>query len=165
MANLVSFVKGTDRGAKNRGKPGSYAARPVMVPAGYSNASQARKLGLKPGQRISLDHPPPGWALVDPPADLVHTGAREPADLVIGFFTAAGQLEHRLPELSRRIYPAGTLWIAWPRRAAGHDSDITDNVVRHHALMLGLVDVKVAAIDHDWSGLRVVWRASNRRPS
>jgi len=52
----------------------------------------------------------------------------------------------------------------WPRRAGGHDSDITDNVVRRHALGLGLVDVKVAAIDKDWSGLRLVWRVSNRLP-
>jgi hypothetical protein len=62
-----------------------------------------------------------------------------------------------------RIYPAGALWVAWPRRAAGHRSDITDNVVREHALPLGVVDVKVAAIDDDWSGLRLVWRTENRR--
>jgi len=56
------------------------------------------------------------------------------------------------------------VWAAWPRRAGGHDSDITDNVVRRHALGLGLVDVKVAAIDEDWSGVRLVWRVSNRLP-
>ena len=53
--------------------------------------------------------------------------------------------------------------MAWPRRAGGHRSDITDNVVRQEALPIGLVDVKVAAIDDDWSGLRLVWRAVNRR--
>ena len=57
----------------------------------------------------------------------------------------------------------GALWVAWPRRAAGHGSDITDTVIREYALPLGLVDVKVAAIDDDWSGLRVVWRTENRR--
>ena len=64
---------------------------------------------------------------------------------------------------ARRIYPAGALWVAWPRRAAGHRSDITDAVIREHALPIGLVDVKVAAIDDDWSGLRVVWRTEHRR--
>jgi hypothetical protein len=50
----------------------------------------------------------------------------------------------------------------WPRRAGGHTSDITGNVVRGHALPIGLVDVKVAAIDDDWSGLRLVWRSALR---
>jgi hypothetical protein len=52
--------------------------------------------------------------------------------------------------------------VAWPRRAAGHVSDITDNIVRDEALPLGLVDVKVAALDEDWSALKVVWRRENR---
>jgi len=56
----------------------------------------------------------------------------------------------------------GSLWIAWPRRAAGHISDITDNVVRNVALPLGLVDVKVAALDEDWSALKFVWRKKLR---
>jgi hypothetical protein len=132
------------------------------VPAGYSGTPQARKLGLKSGQRIALDEAPAGWSLADPPAGLIWVTAAEPADLIVSFFTAADQLPRRLPELTQRIYPAGGLWIAWPRRAGGHESDITDNVVRHHALVLGVVDVKVAAIDEDWSGQRVVWRVANR---
>ena len=63
----------------------------------------------------------------------------------------------------RRIYPEGALWVAWPRRAAGHQSDLTDTVVRREGLALGVVDVKVAAIDEDWSGLRFVWRPPGRR--
>jgi hypothetical protein len=84
------------------------------------------------------------------------------ADVIISFFTAAAQLGERLPELADRIRPDAALWVTWPRRAAGHNSDITDNVVRDHALPLGIVDVKVAAIDDDWSGLRFVWRKANR---
>jgi hypothetical protein len=61
-----------------------------------------------------------------------------------------------------RIRPASALWVTRPRRAAGHTSDITDNTIREHALPLGLVDNKVAAIDHDWSGLRFVSRLSLR---
>lgn len=133
-------------------------------PAGYSGTPQARKLGLKPGQRVALDHPPRGWALSDPPAGIEFVEPLEPAELVIGFFGSRADLSARLPGLVRSIHPAGSLWIAWPRRAGGHESDITDNVVRECALPLGVVDVKVAAIDDDWSGLKVMWRRENRHP-
>lgn len=127
-----------------------------------SGTPQARKLGIKSGQRICLDNSPNGWRLTNPPADISYIGARGSADLIISFFTSADKLSRRLPILVKRIYPAGVLWIAWPRRAGGHISDITDNIVREYALPLGVVDVKVAAIDEDWSGLRLIWRLSNR---
>jgi hypothetical protein len=128
-----------------------------------SRPSQARKLGLEPGQRVGIDRRPTGWALADPLFDLVYVRAPASADVIVAFFTRAKELESRLPALAERIHPDGALWVAWPRRAAGHGSDITDNVVREHALPLGIVDVKVAAIDADWSGLRFVWRVANRR--
>jgi len=129
------------------------------VTAGYSATPQAKKLGLKPGHRVRLDQPPDGWAL-DQPADLVPDG--EPADVIVSFFRTAAELPDRLPALADGIYPQGALWVAWPRRAAGHRSDITENLVREHALPLGIVDVKVAALDSDWSALRFVWRVENR---
>lgn len=135
------------------------------MPAGYSGTPQARKLGIKSGQRICLDNSPPGWRLTDPPTDISLIGARGPADLVISFFAAAEKLPSRLPGLVKRIYPSGALWIAWPRRAGGHNSNVTENIIREQALPLGVVDVKVAAIDDNWSGLRLVWRISNRNHS
>ncbi len=131
-------------------------------PAGYSGRPQAAKLGLKPGQRVHLHQPPPGWRLTDPPDGLLEAGPDAPADVIVAFFAAEVELAAAVPGLGQRIFPAGALWIAWPRRAAGHRSDITDNVIRQHVLPLGLVDVKVAAIDEDWSGLRVVWRVERR---
>ena len=125
---------------------------------------QARKLGLKPGQRVALDDPPPGWGFADPPGGLELTGEAGPADLIVAFFSRAADLGLRLPGLAERIFPDGAVWAAWPRRAGGHISDITDNVVREYALPLGLVDVKVAAIDDDWSGLRLCWRKEHRGP-
>ncbi|MGH3211761.1 MAG: DUF3052 family protein [Trebonia sp.] len=123
---------------------------------------QARKLGLKAGMRVVLDESPDGWELADPPAGLLVPSADDPADVIVAFFRAADEITDRLPTLGRRVFPAGAVWALWPRRAAGHVSDITDNVVRSCALDLGLVDVKVAAVDEDWSGLRLVWRAGNR---
>jgi len=133
---------------------------------------QARKLGLKPGMRVALDNPPPGWILSDPPSGLEPAGlglagpedATAAADLIVAFFSRAAEIGLRLPGLAMRIFPDGAVWAAWPRRAGGHTSDITDNVVREFALPLGLVDVKVAAIDDDWSGLRLCWRKENRGP-
>ena len=131
--------------------------------AGYSDRPQAAKLGLKPGMRLALVGRPDGWELTDPPDDLAAAGGADaPADVIMAFFRAAAELHERLPGLAKRIFPAGAIWVAWPRRAAGHRSDITDNVIREVALPLGLVDVKVAAIDDDWSGLRLVWRVTNR---
>jgi len=134
----------------------------MVTTAGYSGRPQAVKLGLKPGQRVHLQNPPDGWALTDPPAGLAGPGPEGQADVILAFFTSAGEIGRQIGELSRRIYPAGALWVAWPRRAAGHRSDITDSVIREFVLPIGLVDVKVAAIDDDWSGLRVVWRTENR---
>lgn len=125
--------------------------------SGYSSTLQVKKLGLKPGHRLSLDHAPRGWSATDPPPDLLVVDAPEPADVIISFHRSADELAERIPDLARRIYPSGALWLAWPRRAGGHQSDITDNIVRGHVLPLGL-DVKIAAIDDDWSGQRIVWR-------
>jgi hypothetical protein len=132
--------------------------------SGGGSTPQWKKLGLKPGHRLLFDGQPDGWALLDRPEDLdveLGTGAG-PVDMVIAFFRAASELGQRLPELGASVYPGGTLWAAWPRRAAGHVSDITDNAVRAAALPLGLVDVKVAALDDDWSALKLVWRVENR---
>ena len=133
---------------------------------GYSGRPQAVKLGLRPGQRVHLHHPPAGWEFADPPDGLLDAGPAGPADLIIAFFSSRATIAGELDGLARRIYPAGALWVAWPRRAGGsiqsRRSDITDTVIRAEALPLGLVDVKVAAIDDDWSGLRLVWRVEHR---
>jgi hypothetical protein len=130
--------------------------------AGYPGTPQARKLGLKPGLRTALDEAPGGWALDGPPGGLLPPDPDGGADVVVAFFRAADEVHRRLPALARRVAPAGAIWALWPRRAAGHVSDITDNVVRSAALDIGLVDVKVAAVDPDWSGLRLVWRKASR---
>ncbi|MFN2560352.1 MAG: DUF3052 domain-containing protein [Jatrophihabitans sp.] len=129
---------------------------------GYSGSPQIRKLGIKPGSRVAVEGAPAGWSL-DAPPPVVEAGDG-PADLLLRFVRSAAELAD-VPDLGQRIFPDGALWIAWPRRAGGHVSDVTDTVIREAVLPLGLVDVKVAAIDADWSGLKIVWRTERRTPS
>ena len=82
--------------------------------------------------------------------------------MLVAFFSRRPELERRLTALSRAVFPAGGLWIAWPKRASGVETDITEDVVRELALAIGLVDNKVCAIDETWSGLRLVHRLRDR---
>lgn len=127
--------------------------------AGYSATPQARKLGLKPGLRYAAVGSPAGWSLDDPPPT---ESARDGADVLLHFVRAAAEIDAAMDAAAPRIFPAGSLWVAWPRKAAGHVSDVTENAIRDAALARGLVDVKVAALDDDWSGLKIVWRKENR---
>jgi hypothetical protein len=112
---------------------------------------------------------PPDWARPDLPERVTvdERDVCEPdspvADVVVAFSRGANEVATGLPLWARTIWPDRMLWVAWPRRAGGHRSDITDQVVREAALQLGLVDTKVAAIDNDWSALRLVWRVEVRR--
>lgn len=92
----------------------------------------------------------------------VAANARGVLPFIHCFVVSRDVLESRLPALLRSLEPAGTLWISWPKKASGVDTDITEDVVRAVALPTGLVDVKVAAIDDVWSGLKLVRRLKNR---
>jgi len=131
---------------------------------GYSQSPLAKKLGLKPGLRLLLVGAPADWGHSNIAGDVefVSTHSKVRADVVIAFFTTRSSLDKGVEALAARITPGGALWLAWPRRAGGHDSDITDNEVRRIVLPLGLVDTKVAALDDDWSGLKFVWRKERR---
>lgn len=135
-----------------------------MTDAGYSGTLLARKVGLKPDHRLLLMHRPPGWDIPDLPPGVRVTGRSvTQADLVIAFYRSRGDLERDIAIFTSQLPPSVPLWIAWPRRAAGHTSDITENGLRELLLPTGLVDVKVAALDHDWSSLKFVWRKEHRR--
>jgi hypothetical protein len=136
------------------------------VGAGYSGTPLAKKLGVKPGHRVLLMHAPARWTIPGlPPEVQVSRRAAPPpdaaaiaADVIAVFCRSRRQLQRDLVDLAARLPATGSLWIAWPRRAAGHPSDITENGLRELLLPVGVVDVKVAALDHDWSGLKFVWR-------
>jgi hypothetical protein len=134
--------------------------------AGSSDTSLYKKLGIKDGYVVALLGQPAGWRIEDlPDTVVVRKRARAPLDVIIAFFDQRAKLERRLPTLVRATPHAGSLWIAWPRKAAGHASDISENALREIVLPAGLVDVKVAALDEDWSGLKFVWRKELRARS
>ena len=136
-----------------------------MSDQGYSGTPLAKKLRIKAGQRVALLHAPRDWTVAGLPGlpERVEqaTGA-DGWDVAVAFFRNAADLEADIPELVKALPSAGCLWIAWPRRAAGHTSDITDTLLRDLLLPTGVVDVKVAALGEDWSGLAFVHRLANR---
>jgi hypothetical protein len=128
--------------------------------AGYSGTPLARKLGFKEGMRVAYVNPPEGFAVEG--IEDVRARPATGTDLVVFFTEERRALERRLPALRRAIEPDGMLWVAWPKRASGVATDMTENVVRDVALPTGLVDTKVCAIDEVWSGLRLVVRKELR---
>ncbi|MCX4744318.1 DUF3052 domain-containing protein [Kitasatospora sp. NBC_01287] len=131
---------------------------------GPSGTPLARKIGIKPGQLVHLCHGPARWELPGLPAGCtVGEGGPAGADVTIAFYRSAAELSAAAPALVDELADQAMLWIAWPRRAAGHRSDITDSTLRELLLPLGVVDVKVAALGEDWSGLKFVRRKENRR--
>jgi hypothetical protein len=138
--------------------------------AGYSGTPLAQKLGLKDGQRVLfLDLPDAlaelssargfaavergGWTALEETADW---------DVVHGFVTRRTVLEARAGELRRAIRPDGMVWLSWPKKASKVKTDVTEDVIRELLLPTGLVDVKVAAIDQVWSGLKLMVRRELR---
>ena len=135
------------------------------MPAGYSHRSLIEKLGIKPGTRIAIVNAPREYpkTLGKLPAGVtVANVARGKLPFIHFFVVDRAVLEKRLPALLRALAPAGALWISWPKKASGVATDITEDVVRAVALPTGLVDVKVAAIDEVWSGLKLVRRLKYR---
>ena len=133
--------------------------------AGYSGTPLPRKLGIKPGGRVHLIAPPPGFRkLLTPlPDDVVFIAdVSDRTDLVHVFSTRKGQLSKALQATRQKMRADAVVWVSWPKKAARVPTDITEDVVREVALPLGFVDVKVCAIDDVWSGLKLVVRKQLR---
>ena len=133
--------------------------------AGYSGTPLERKLGIRDGDVLFLDGAPADLAL-DPAGARVVRRLPATADVTLTFHTTLAPLSARLPVLFDRTSTAGMVWVCWPKKAAqqarGIQSDLDENVVRVLGLRLGFVDVKVAAIDDTWSGLKFVRRLVDR---
>jgi hypothetical protein len=136
------------------------------VSTGYSGTPLPRKLGIKEGHRVGLLNAPDGFAAtlgtLPDGVSLLQGRFRAPHDVIVAFFTERAVLQRRLSGLIGAIDRAGGLWIAWPKRASGVASDITEDVVRELGVGAGVVDNKVCAIDETWSGLRLVIRLRDR---
>ena len=131
--------------------------------AGYSGTPLAKKLGIGPDSRLAVLNAPDGFVIEGLPDGVdARTAARGPLDVIVSFHTARANLERRVPTLMRAMHVDAGLWVAWPKRASGMATDITEDVVRAVCLPTGLVDVKVCAIDETWSGLRLCLRKELR---
>lgn len=133
--------------------------------AGYSGTPLPKKLGITDGAVVALLHAPEGFddtlgAL--PVGVTVRRTPKGAADVVVAFVDERAHFEAAVPIIERSIFPAGGLWIAWPKKTSKVPTDMTEDVVREVALPRGLVDNKVCAIDEVWSGLRLVWRKELR---
>lgn len=136
-----------------------------MPTAGYSGTPLVKKLGIKPGTILGLIGAPDDFdgTLGELPEGVtVRRTLRGPLDVIVAFYVERAALERRLPALRAALDPAGRLWLAWPKRASGVATDLSDTVVRELGLATGLVDNKVCAIDAVWSGLRLVYRLRDR---
>ena len=131
--------------------------------AGYSGTPLPQKLGVKEGARVALVDAPKDFALELPRGAKLVDGKARDLDVIVWFVTARAPFAKKLGSVAARLQPAGGLWIAWPKKASGVATDMTENVVRDVALPTGLVDNKVCAIDDTWSGLRLVVRVALRR--
>ena len=131
-----------------------------MATAGYSGTPLPKKLEIKEGTRVATVGAPADFSTTLgalPPGARLQRGLSSPRDLTIWFVTSRRQLEGDL----RRVTPdkgTGSLWVAWPKKASGVNTDVTEDVLREVILPLGLVDRKVCAIDATWSGLLFSWR-------
>jgi hypothetical protein len=130
--------------------------------AGYSGTPLAKKLGITESSVVAIIGAPTGLLAELHEGKSVKRQARGVADVVVAFFTERVAFERRIDALAGMIYPAGGLWIAWPKRASGVPTTMSDHAVRDVALPKGLVDNKVCAIDDTWTGLRIVWRVERR---
>jgi hypothetical protein len=135
--------------------------------AGYSGTPLPKKLGIKPGLRLALAGAPADFArtlgsLPEGVTAVSFGRAKGPFDVLVAFFDRELAYKQQLPKLHAALEPNGGLWIAWPKRASGVETDMTEHAVRKHGLPRGLVDNKVCAIDATWSGLRLVVRVENR---
>jgi hypothetical protein len=144
--------------------------------AGYSGTPLAKKLGIKEGFLIVTVHRPENYLkLLEPaPAEILllerplywmhvrDTGFQEDPDIIHLFTNSRDELFRELSDLRDLVKQDGAIWVSWYKKAAKLPTEITEDTIREVALPLGLVDVKVCAIDEKWSGLKLVIRRENR---
>ena len=135
------------------------------IPAGYSGKPLIIKLGIKPGFTICLINPPDNYfrILGELPKRVNIKKKLSGESDFIHFFTGnKKQYISKIPTLKKHFAKNGMLWISWPKKSSKIPTDLNENIIRACALENGLVDVKVCAIDKNWSGLKLVYRLKDR---
>lgn len=130
----------------------------VDQPAGYSGTPLWKKLGFKPGMKVCVMNAPAHYAeLTDGPNDWIMVKQTGAADALHLFITETKDLA-RIPTLAAHMPPAITLWVSWPKKSSPLSKGLSEDHIRNTALACGLVDIKVCAVDADWSGLKLTRR-------
>ncbi|MEM7575644.1 MAG: DUF3052 domain-containing protein [Bacteroidota bacterium] len=136
------------------------------MPAGYSGTPLAKKLGVKAGFRLLLWQQPEHYLELfsDWPEGVEIQYQTEAADVdcIHAFFKEMTDLQNAIPALKAALKKTGMLWVSWPKGKSTIPTDLKREPIREHLLDIGLVDVKVAAVDEDWSGLKFVYRLKDR---
>lgn len=129
--------------------------------AGHSGKSLMGKLGIKPGQLVYFREAPDEYYKElgnIPKSVFVAKKLNRPVDFIHAFYTDAAKLKKDTIHFKQYLELNGVLWISWPKKTSKVETDITEQTLRDILLPLNLVDIKVAAIDDTWSGLKFVWR-------
>jgi hypothetical protein len=132
---------------------------------GYSGTPLAKKLGFKPGLRVAAPGAPPNYRkLLAPLPEGVEfqTRVSKTTDLVHLFTTSKAEVAKSLAAWLKVLGPDAAIWVSWPKKASKVPTDITEDTIRAVALPMGLVDIKVCAVDETWSGLKLVLRKELR---
>lgn len=136
-----------------------------MPTAGYSKRTLVEKLGITAGTRVVVLGAPATYRAVLgtlPAGATLHSRLPATAAFIHQFTRRRSDLVADFPRLARALMDEGTLWVSWPKQSSGVETDLNENVIREIGLSHGLVDVKVAAVDEVWSGLKFVRRVQNR---
>lgn len=137
-----------------------------MPTAGYSGTPLPQKLGIREGHRVGLDQPPSGFertlGALPEGARLVPSSRGGEFDVILLFVRDLESLEAKLAPTIGRMAPSTALWICWPKKSSPLATDVDENEVRVRGLAAGIVDIKVCAVDEDWSGHKFVFRLKDR---
>lgn len=132
-----------------------------MQTAGYSGKTLSEKLGLKPGTDAVVISPPDHYnELLGQEYQFIRavTHVNQPTDFIHAFYTHEKDIANDFPSLVKNVKEKGMIWISWPKKSAKMESDLDENKIRQIGLKLGVVDIKVCAVDEIWSGLKFVHR-------
>jgi len=136
----------------------------MTATAGYSATPLAKKLGIKDGFHVSLINAPDYYPdlFTDLPPNIYFERDTAKVDFIHFFTKSRAEYESLLPSLKEQIKANGMIWVSWPKKASKITTDVTEDIIRNYALKIGLVDIKVCAVDEIWSGLKLVIPVKDR---